>query len=187
MSAIKKARHRTESPQALLDSDPFQGDLDAELEAAPKRSRRPGPTALLVAGVIAVAGFIGGVQAHKTWGAQESASPGGSPPAALGGGQSGQSRQGQGGSFGGMTSGTVTGVKDGVISVKTSDGRTVRVKTSDGTQITVTEKGTAKDLKSGTSVVVQGETAEDGTVNASTVTEGGGTGGFGGTRPQSGN
>ncbi|MEO3784977.1 hypothetical protein ABGB12_16690 [Actinocorallia sp. B10E7] len=186
MNAIKKARHRSDDPEeTVLDESPFQGDLNTELKAAPKR-RRPGPTTVLVAGVIAVAGFIGGIQAHKTWGAEES----GGAPTAAGGGQNGQrsqSGQGPGGSFGGMTSGTVAEVKDGVIYVKTSDGKTVQVKTSGDTKITLSEEGSAKDLKSGASVVVQGETADDGTVTASTVTEGGGMGGFGGMRPQSGN
>ncbi len=192
MNAIKKARHRSDDPEeTVLDVSPFQGDLNTELKAEPKRAR-PGLTAILVAGVIAVAGFVGGIQAHKTWGAEES---GGAPTAAGGGpngqrfqgGRGEQGGQGPGGSFGGMTSGTVVEVEDGVIHVKTSDGKTVQVKTSGDTKVTLSEEGSAKDLKSGASVVVQGETADDGTVTASTVTEGGGTGGFGGMRPQNGN
>ncbi len=191
MNVMKKARHRGENPAAsanpattVLDGDPFEGDLDAALKSAPKRAK-PGPTAYLAIGVVAVAGFIGGVQAHKTWGGEESAAAG---PTAMGapggrGGQNGQSPSGGpgGGSFGGLTSGTVTKIADGVLYVKTSGGETVQVKISDSTEITVSENGTAEDLKSGTTVVVRGETADDGTVNASTVTEGGGM------RQQSGN
>jgi len=186
MNAINEARHRSDDPEeTVLDVSPFQGDLNTELKAVPRRTR-PGLTAVLVAGVIAVAGFVGGIQAHKTWGAEES----GGAPAAAGGGQNGQRGQDgrrPGGPSGGLTSGTVAEVKDGVIYVETSDGQTVQVKTSGDTKVTLSEEGSAKDLESGASVVVQGETADDGTVTASTVTEGGGTGGFGGMRPQNGN
>ena len=191
MNTTKKARHRDDPAETVLDGDPFEGDLSARLAKAPECGRLPGPTVLLVAGLVAVAGFIGGVQAHKTWGDRESASAG---PASPGSGQNGRSQggfpQGSGpgnGSSGGLTSGTVTEVADGVIRLKTSDGRTVRVRTGGDTEITVSEKGSLKDLKSGTSVVVRGETAEDGTVTASSVTEGSDTGGFGGMRPRNGN
>ena len=61
--------------------------------------------------------------------------------------------------------------------LKTTDGKTVKVKTGDSTKITLSGTGKAKDLKSGASIVVRGETASDGTVTATTVTEGGGTSG----------
>ncbi|WP_106399099.1 DUF5666 domain-containing protein [Actinocorallia populi] len=191
MNTTKKARHRNDPAETVLDGDPFEGDLSARLADAPKHGRLPGPTVILVAGLLAVAGFISGVQAHKTWGGQESASAGAAFP---GPDQNGRSqggfpqRSGPGnGSFGGLTSGTVTEVSAGVVHLKTSDGRTVQVKTGGDTEITVSEKGSLKDLKPGTSVMVRGETAEDGTVTASSVTEGSDTGGFGGMRPRNGN
>ncbi|GAB2867339.1 hypothetical protein GCM10022221_80150 [Actinocorallia aurea] len=174
----------------VLEDSPFEGDLGAELRAEPARPK-PGPATYLVAGIIAVAGFIGGVQAHKTWGTEE-ASTGGFPSMASGQRSGNGSGGGFGGGFGGgVTSGTVEKVKDGVITLKTSDGESVEVKTGDDTQITLSEDGDAKDLKSGTSVVVMGETGDDGTVTATSVSEGSGTSGFpgggGGMQAPSGN
>src|SRR5690349_9398713 len=58
----------------LLASSPFDDDLDAELAARPSQRSRPGPTLYLAAGVILVAGFLGGVQAHK-WSSDGSSGP----------------------------------------------------------------------------------------------------------------
>ncbi|ROO88834.1 hypothetical protein EDD29_6516 [Actinocorallia herbida] len=178
-----------ETGPAVLDGSPFEGDLEADLAAKPGRAK-PRPATYLVAGIIAVAGFIGGVQAHKTWGAEETGT-GGMPTASgqrQGGGTGGF---GGGGFGGGVTAGTVTKVKDGVITLKTSDGESVEVKTSGDTTITLSENGEAADLKSGASVVVRGETGEDGTVTATSVSEGSGTSGFpgggGGLQAPSGN
>ncbi|MGI5206286.1 hypothetical protein ACQEU6_32525 [Spirillospora sp. CA-108201] len=71
----------------LLASSPFDDDLDAELVARPSQRLLPGPTLYLAAGVILVAGFLGGVQAHK-W------SSDGSSGGAAGGQESGRSRTG---------------------------------------------------------------------------------------------
>jgi len=93
MKTSEKARRRGDgegtAAETLLDIEPLQDDLDTALKAAPGRAR-PGATAFLAAGVIAVAGFIGGVQAHKTWGGEES---GGAAPSAVGG-QNGRSGPG---------------------------------------------------------------------------------------------
>ncbi|MDX6739289.1 hypothetical protein [Actinocorallia sp. A-T 12471] len=158
----------------VLDASPFAGDLDADLAPRPAR-RKPTPAVFLVAGIVAVAGFIGGVQAHKTWGGSDAAT-GGAPSAS--GQRQGGFGGGGGGGLGGVTSGTVTKVKDGVITLKTSDGGTVEVKTGDDTEITLSESGTAADLESGASVVVRGETGDDGVVTATSVSEGSGASGF---------
>ncbi|MCD0448773.1 hypothetical protein LO762_06125 [Actinocorallia sp. API 0066] len=69
---MSNARHRDASAPpadgtAVLAESPFPGGLDDALAARPARPR-PGPTLYLAAGLVAVAGFLGGVQAHQTWG-----------------------------------------------------------------------------------------------------------------------
>ncbi|GAA4631184.1 hypothetical protein GCM10023196_059580 [Actinoallomurus vinaceus] len=61
-------------PEQLLRTSPFDGDLAEELAAAePRQARRiPSATVLLAAGVLLVAGFVGGVQADKHWGTKQS-------------------------------------------------------------------------------------------------------------------
>jgi hypothetical protein len=60
----------------LLSSSPFEDDLDDALAAArPQRRSPPGPTLYLAAGILLVAGFLGGVQAQK-WSSDDSGSPG---------------------------------------------------------------------------------------------------------------
>ncbi|MEU8776603.1 hypothetical protein [Streptomyces sp. NPDC048606] len=126
----------TDGNDVLADS-PFAGDLDAELKAAPARRRLPGVALFLAAGVVAVGGFIGGVYVEKgtgddTSGARPSGgqipgggqmAPGGQMPGG-GGGAGGQGRQG-------MSSGTISKIKDGVVELTTQDGKTVEIKPGD--------------------------------------------------------
>ena len=69
----------------LLASSPFDDDLDTEPAARPSPRSLPGPTLYLAAGVLLVAGFLGGVQTHK-W------SSDGSSGASAGGDAGGQER-----------------------------------------------------------------------------------------------
>ncbi|EDX20555.1 hypothetical protein SSAG_00346 [Streptomyces sp. Mg1] len=123
----------------LLADSPFAGDLDTDLKAAPARRRLPGAALFLAAGVVAVGGFIGGVYMEKgngdTSGARPSGGqmPGGGQPAGgrpqgpmpgMPSGSGGQGRQG-------MSSGTISKIKDGVVEVTTPDGKTVEIKTGD--------------------------------------------------------
>ena len=176
---MNKPRFTDDGPGSveLLEDSPFQGDLDAELAPRPRRVRLPGVTLWLGAGLVAVAGFVGGVQAHKSWGGSSSTGTAAGPAAAGNRGGGGFGGGGQGGGQGGGTTGTVTKVVGDTVYLKTTDGKTVKVKTGDTTKITLSGTGKAKDLKSGASIVVRGETASDGTVTATTVTEGGGTSG----------
>lgn len=73
----------------LLASSPFDDDLDTELVARPSPRSMPGPTLYLAAGVILVAGFLGGVQAHK-WSSDGSSGP--SPSGVAGGEERGRAR-----------------------------------------------------------------------------------------------
>ncbi|MER6810895.1 hypothetical protein ABT299_16605 [Spirillospora sp. NPDC000708] len=97
----------------LLASSPFDGDLDAELAAKPARRSLPGPTLYLGAGLLLVAGFLGGVQAQK-WTSDDSGSPGGGPAAAGGYGRTGgRGFGGYGGGFPGQAGGGGTGTEQG--------------------------------------------------------------------------
>lgn len=189
-------------PEQLLRTSPFDGDLAEELAAAePRQDRRriPSATLLLAAGVLVVAGFVGGVQADKHWGTKQTptgfgrlagaAGQGGGYPG-RGGGTGRRGAYGQGGGFGqggfGQggatgkgngaavpgtgTTGTVKLVDGDVIYVQTADG-IVRVKTTGATKVSVTKSAKVKDLKAGASVVVQGNPAQDGSVTATTVTQ----------------
>jgi hypothetical protein len=174
----------------LLNSSPFEGDLTEQLAAEPKPRRSlPSITLLLGAGILIVGGFVGGVQADRHWGAKPSSNAsdllsqlsrragqngGGGQGGGgfLGGGQgTGQGRgSGQGGAANGTT-GTVKLVDGSTIWVQTSSGL-VRVKTTGSTKVTIAKKSTAKALKAGSPVTVQGATGQDGTVTATTVNGG---------------
>jgi hypothetical protein len=100
---------------------------------------------------------------------------------ATGTGPSGTGASGAGANAaGGATVGTVKLVDGSTVYVTTTDGSIVKVTTSKATTIKVTKDGTAQDLAPGTTVVVQGTAGSDGVVKATSVTQGGGTGGFGG-------
>ncbi len=99
MSKKEKAvgrRNRTASAapmtgEELLESSPFEGDLEAELTARPPRRRPPGPTLYLGTGLLIALGFLGGVQAHKSWGGSSSSTTAGAARAGgLPGGLSGR-------------------------------------------------------------------------------------------------
>jgi hypothetical protein len=181
------------SPEDLLNSSPFEGDLAEELAAEPRPRRRPPSiTVLLGAAVLIVGGFIAGAQADRHWG--RSSGPSALFPQAAGrGGQSGGGggfgagafgqngaqngsgaagggAQGRGSASaaGGGTSGTVKLVDGSTIYVQTANG-IVRVKTTGSTKVTVAKKSTAKALKAGSPVVVQGTPGQDGTVTATSV------------------
>ncbi|MFC9971448.1 hypothetical protein ACFVH6_11200 [Spirillospora sp. NPDC127200] len=176
------------SDAELLATSPFPEDDG--LTAAPSRRSLPVPTLVLVSGLLLVAGFIGGVQAQK-WRADDGApnvagpgnrtaagghgrnmqnnAPGGRPY----GGQNGMPPGGGNGN-GDMTLGTVTAVGKDSLTLRTADGRTVKVRTSGKTRITVTKNGTVADLGAGTTVMVRGTAGSDGAVTATTVSEAGG-------------
>lgn len=180
------------APGELLNTSPFRGDLAEELAAAEPRPRRglPSVTLLLAAGVLLAAGFAGGVQADKHWGAKPSSDPaalfgqlgraggrralGGGNGGGFGGGFGGQFGQGSGSAGspagGNATTGTVKLVDGGVLYVQTANG-IVRVRTNGGTKVGVQKSAKLKDLKAGAPVTVQGTPGQDGTVTATSVTQ----------------
>jgi hypothetical protein len=112
-------RKTTDAPREdLLNISPFEGDLSEELKAEPRQRRRPpSVTLLLGVGVLLVAGFVGGVQADRHWGAKPSSDPSAliRQFAARGGqaGQGGQRGQGGGGFGGGLGGGGFGGQNGG--------------------------------------------------------------------------
>ncbi|MER6951065.1 hypothetical protein ABT294_44335 [Nonomuraea sp. NPDC000554] len=173
---------------AKLDASPYPDDLQAELAVQPRRQTSR-LTLALAAGVVLVAGILIGIQAHKSLGGDagpaaaagdRQQSPGqmrgygrqggsGQPPGY--GGPGGQPGFGQ--RQGGGTVGTVEKVEDGKVYLKTMDGATVTVTTTGQTTVQVAKPGKVSDLRSGSTVVVRGEQAGDGTVSAASITQGG--------------
>ncbi|MBT2233022.1 hypothetical protein [Nonomuraea sp. NEAU-A123] len=171
---------------AKLDASPYPDDLNSELAV---QSRKPlsKVTVGLIAGVVLVAGVVIGIQVQKALG---------SPATAAAGQQAGGARQGMpggygqqpggrgqmpggygqrmGGAGGAGTVGTVEKVEGGKIYVKTMDGSTVTVTTTDATTVQVTKPGKLTDLQTGTNVVVRGEKGGDGSVAATSISQGGG-------------
>ncbi len=151
--------------------------LAAELAAAaPRRWWNRGT---LVLGVLALvmAGFLGGLQVQKHFGATATAGLNGRPAGFPAGG--GFGGPGRGGSpstapdspAAAGTNGTVKLVDGTTIYVQTPDGTVVTVRTGATTDVRTAAKGTVKDVKAGDSVTVQGAADAEGTVTATTVTK----------------
>jgi hypothetical protein len=162
----------TEDHPELLE-DPFADDLDQRLRSAAPLKLANRATYVLVALVIGVAGFVGGAQVQKSYGATPTASsPGGAFPTALPSGFSGAfgNRGGTGTDAGGTgrgITGTIKLVDGNTVYVVEEDGTTVTVKTSGATTVTV--PGKLGDLKAGQTVTVQGQNANN-TVTATSIT-----------------
>ena len=98
---------------------------------------------------------------------------------------------GASGVAGGLAAGTAGTVKlvDGTnVYITTAQGAIVKVTTNAQSQVTVSKQGSVADLAVGETVIVQGETAADGTIAATAIRSGAGgaAGGFGGARGASG-
>jgi hypothetical protein len=166
---------------AGTESGPEQ-DLAKELAARSGGGRGVGKLTLLLVGlVLVVGGFAGGVVFNKATASAgtETAGPAGQQ-GQFGQGQFGPGQQGAGnrtppGGFGqddGFVAGTIASVSGETVTVKLADGSTKQVKTSGSTTVTLSQKGTVAQLKSGDSVVVRGEATDDGTVTAQSIAEG---------------
>ncbi len=146
---------------------------EIETESLPARRRRAGVTPAIVALaaiLVAVLGFIGGVQVQKARGDDNSVAsslPAGFPRA-TGAGGGGGAAGGQSGASSDTTTGTVKSKRGSSIYVETQDGTTVRVTTNDNTNVVRTAKGTTNSVHPGDTVVIQGST-KDGSVKASDV------------------
>lgn len=146
--------------------------------------RNNAPTTTPATSFAAVGGFGGATGASGRSGRSGfvSGATGGFPAASGAGGLPAGAGAG-GGGFGGAgaTAGTVKLVDGPNIYITTSTGTIVKVITNAQSQVSLTKQGSAADLAVGESVVVQGDTAADGTITATVVRTGlaGAGGGFG--------
>jgi hypothetical protein len=170
-------------PSEALEDERFEDDpeFDDDLDAMPRR-RIGWITRALVAGILLALAFTGGVLVQKRHDAQTSAGAlpafaGSFPNAGNGGfpGSSGASTNGSGSSSQGGSSapaviGTVVSVDGNRIIVRDLNGTKHIVTTTGSTTITRSTEIPVSKLTAGTTVVVVGTKAGDGTTSATTVT-----------------
>jgi hypothetical protein len=181
----------------LLSAPLDNGDgLTVALARRP-RAKLPSLTLVLVAVVVASAGFIGGIVVGKQYGSSGSRGsasafggfPGGASggfPAGAGapaGGGAPSSGTGQGFPSGGLgnsggglaggnaTVGTIKLIDGSTVYVQTSAGGTVQVSTSKGTKVTASSTVPVKDLKPGETVIVEGSKNSSGGVTATSISQ----------------
>jgi hypothetical protein len=174
-----------QSPEDILAEPPDSLDISAEL-AAPPRRKLPWLTLLLAGGLVAGAGFIGGVLVEKSQGHTSSGTAGrnfstsGRTGAGGAGGFGGGGFGGGAGGFGGgaagggTTVGTVKLVDGSTIYVTDTSGNIVKVTTGGSTKVSIAQSGKVGQLKPGATVTVRGTANANGDVAASTVTQVGG-------------
>jgi hypothetical protein len=177
----------------LADDD---DDLTAVLTRRP-RAKLPSITLILVAIVVASAGFLGGALVGKHYGSSSSgnlaaafrglaarassSASAGSGAGGTGTGAGGSGTGGRGGLFGGgnATIGTIKLIDGGTVYVQTTAGDIVQVATSAGTKVTVSSTVPVKDLQPGETVIVQGSKNSSGAIAATSISQTS-LGGFGG-------
>jgi hypothetical protein len=153
--------HTTLDQQAWLD------DEDAPADQLPARTRRKlatPATAGLAAVIIAAAGFVGGVEAQKS-----SATTASTATGAAAGARTAGFAGGPPGASGAATTGQVKSKDGSTLYVTDASGNTVKVKTTSNSKISRNASAGAGAVHPGDTVVIQGTTAADGTVNASSV------------------
>ncbi|WP_326956168.1 hypothetical protein [Amycolatopsis sp. NBC_01286] len=177
--------------EQIVASPAVEGDLNAEMRRAAKPFSRA--TMVLAGLVVLAAVFAGGAWTHAAFGSSSGSGSSGAPAGRQGGGFGGQ----QGGTQGGTQAGTGTGTGTGTgqqgggfrgaggrgttgtidhvdgttVYVKTAQGNDVKVSTSDSTTVGVTQPGKLADLKPGSTVTIQGQAGDDGTVAAQAITQ----------------
>ena len=170
------------SEQTVFDESARDDDL-ATLLARREHARPNRVTWVLVTLLLLGAGFVGGAFAYKTWGPSASIgmpSFAGGLPAMAGAGSTssgtGPSTTGTGTGFPGapadLTIGTVKLVDRTNLYVTTTSGETVKVLVPDSASVTAEQEIALADLAAGSTVIIRGATADDGTVTATSVSEG---------------
>ena len=154
----------------------------SETEAAPKKklSRFITPTLVLIA-VLAV-GVVGGVVIGQN--TASAAGPGGIAQGQFPGGDAAGGTAPTG--MGDFTSGTIVSVEGSTVVLELEDGSQVTVNTATDTTVTKTTDATVSDLAAGEEVTVIGAADDDGTVTATSISQGARGFGGGGTRPTTG-
>ncbi len=184
-----------QQPQTQIPTPPPNDDLQAMLRGG-GGGRSTTFTLVLAAVALLAIGFIGGLIVGKHVESTRQVAAGiGSRPGFLGNGGNGGGLPGGGfpgggsqGNNGGngqanadITFGTIQSIDGDTITIRTQSGDTVTVKAGADTQVRVTKDGSVSDLSKGSTVVVAG-TLNGSTVDATSISEGGGfPGGFGGT------
>lgn len=183
------------STHAETTEMPYEDEPETGMPPRTRRRLVTPVTTGLVAVLLAAAGFIGGVEVQKGQGsgggagATASATPaafGAAGGARAGGFGGGQGAAGGAGGAGGVTFGTVANKSGNTLYVTDSSGKTIRVQTTASSRITRTAANSVHGVYPGDTVVVQGSTASNGTVKATTVratsktAAASGGGGFGG-------
>lgn len=188
MSEMTDPRSAEATPLDAVEPvhDQTADDL-ATLLARREQARPNRMTWALVALLLVAVGFGAGALAFRTWGTSSTTSPfaalaegggfpgGGTFPGAGDGTDATGTATGAGGTggFGGQaTTGTVTLVDGTTLYVTTSDGSIVKVTVPDDATITSSQAVSLSDLAAGDTVIVRGETGDDGTVTATTVVKG---------------
>jgi hypothetical protein len=151
--------------------DTSEDDL-ASLLRRREHARPNRATYVLVTMLVLTVGFIGGAVAMQKFGPTSTSSTGAFPgmPSDLAG--IFPTGGGMPGAVGGMTAGTVKLVDGRNIYLTTAAGETVKVIVPETASVTSEEEVDLAELASGSTVVVRGETADDGTVTATSVAEG---------------
>lgn len=152
-----------------------------ELIAQKERGPIPRGTKFLLGAISIVIAFFAGsfAQQHFGPGASTSAFPGGGFPAGLAGGRfaaaggfGGAAGTNSTGATGSITAGSITLVDGTHVYVTTAQGTIVKVEVSPTTTVTIQTTVKASELKPGQTVIVRGEAGTDGTVAATTITQG---------------
>jgi hypothetical protein len=173
--------------EPVADRDEWLQDQE-ELPRRPRRRLVAGnPIVLSLLGVLLIAcGFIGGVLVEK--GETSSSSSTGSAAslvsrfralrgaAGAGAGASSGAASSSPGGFTRPTAGTVAYLAGSTLYVTNSEGNTIKVTTSPGTSVTKTVKASIDGIHPGETVTITGETAKNGTVDAESISVGGGGG-----------
>jgi uncharacterized membrane protein YgcG len=174
-------------PPNLADVDEITPDDN--LLADVHRTRLTTPvTRVLIALVVIGGAFLAGAVVERTQHKTSSASSNLSALAAqfrnrLGGGTSGTGGTGTGGGGagnGGTTIGTIKLVDGNNVYVQDFSGNVVKYTTNSTTTVTLRATATVKQLKPGTSVIVQGSASTDGASTATSISQSSGIGGGGG-------
>lgn len=147
-------------------------DLSVGLARASSKPWFSKTSLILSALVLLTAGFLVGLQVAPASSATSAASrPSGY--AQLGGqgfpGRNGAGSGANGASAREATTGKIKLVDGTTVYIELADGTLVTVKLTDATK--VLSSASAKDLKAGASVTVQGQTGSDGTITAGTITQ----------------
>ena len=170
-----------------LDND---DELTAVLTRRP-RAKLPSLTLVLVALVVASAGFLGGIVVGKHYGSSGSPASafsrfaaGASATARTGAGSGTglAGRGGGGGEFaaGNATIGTIKLIDGSTVYVQTPEANIVQVSTSAGTKVTASSTVPVKDLQPGETVIVEGSKNSTGGVTATSISQTSLGAGFGG-------